>query len=514
MRAADVVATPDPAWDPAAPDPGTSSAPFRIYNIGNGAPVELLDFIAALERALGRPAVRELLPLQPGDVPDTWADCAPARGGDRLAALDPGRGRRRALRRLVPRVLRPVIRPPAGRARFRRRRPAGLRPGRASATVAGAMGRSAGSIEGEPFGAVVPAPAGYPPAYVRAVIAEAAEAGLVPLARARRPHDPRTPALVAVVRDEAARLPGFLAHYRRLGVTRFAIIDHGSRDATRALLAAEADVELFAADRPFPGKQGWVNALIARMGYDRWYLHVDADERLVFDGAGVGDRPGRGLADLIGFAEARGLRRLRGMLVDLYPPGPLLAPEARDPMRAPAPGGPLFDADGYPEALCLERVSRKGGPRRRAFGFDPELTKYPLFHVRAGEVVSSPHHLHPYPENYRSDCFLGLLHDKFGPGFIAKAERAAAEGNYWRESLEYRRDARRARARPRARARLPRQPALPRALRPGRRRADRADPLGRPAAAAAAASPAGAAAAPWRRPERACGFARAIPATP
>ena len=76
VRASDVIATPDPAWDPAAPDPGTSAAPFRIYNIGNGAPVRLLDFIAALERALGRPALTEALPLQPGDVPDTWADCA------------------------------------------------------------------------------------------------------------------------------------------------------------------------------------------------------------------------------------------------------------------------------------------------------------------------------------------------------------------------------------------------------------------------------------------------------
>ena len=83
-------------------------------------------------------------------------------------------------------------------------------------------------------------------------------------------------------------------------------------------------------------------------------------------------------------------------------------------------------------------MSRKGGPRRRAFGVDPELTKYPLFHIRAGELVSSPHHLHPWPENYRSDCFLGLLHDKFGPCFRAHAERAAAEGNYWQESLEYR----------------------------------------------------------------------------
>ena len=74
IAAADTVATPDPAFDPARPDPGTSTAPFRIYNIGNSRPVELGAFVAALEDALGRPAVRELLPLQPGDVPDTFAD--------------------------------------------------------------------------------------------------------------------------------------------------------------------------------------------------------------------------------------------------------------------------------------------------------------------------------------------------------------------------------------------------------------------------------------------------------
>ena len=74
IRASDRIATPDPEWDPRHPDPATSNAPFRIYNIGNTAPVELADFIAALETALGREAIQELLPLQPGDVPDTWAD--------------------------------------------------------------------------------------------------------------------------------------------------------------------------------------------------------------------------------------------------------------------------------------------------------------------------------------------------------------------------------------------------------------------------------------------------------
>jgi UDP-glucuronate 4-epimerase len=74
IRASDRPAEPDPAWDPARPDPATSAAPFRIYNIGADDPVQLLDFVAALEEALGRKAIRELLPLQPGDVPDTFAD--------------------------------------------------------------------------------------------------------------------------------------------------------------------------------------------------------------------------------------------------------------------------------------------------------------------------------------------------------------------------------------------------------------------------------------------------------
>ena len=74
IAAAGHIAAPDPAFDPASPDPSTSTAPYRIYNIGNSRPVELAAFVAALEDALGRPAVRELLPLQPGDVPDTFAD--------------------------------------------------------------------------------------------------------------------------------------------------------------------------------------------------------------------------------------------------------------------------------------------------------------------------------------------------------------------------------------------------------------------------------------------------------
>ena len=67
-------ATPNPAWSAAEPDPGTSAAPYRIYNIGNNEPVALLEMIALLEAALGRKAEKILLPMQPGDVPATYAD--------------------------------------------------------------------------------------------------------------------------------------------------------------------------------------------------------------------------------------------------------------------------------------------------------------------------------------------------------------------------------------------------------------------------------------------------------
>ena len=74
VRTMDHTAQPNEAWDPANPDPGTSMAPYRIYNIGNSQPVELMSYIEAIEDCLGMKAEKNLLPLQAGDVPDTWAD--------------------------------------------------------------------------------------------------------------------------------------------------------------------------------------------------------------------------------------------------------------------------------------------------------------------------------------------------------------------------------------------------------------------------------------------------------
>lgn len=74
LRTADKIAEPNPNWTGETPDPATSMSPYRLYNIGNNSPVELMDFIGAIEHALGREAKKIYLPMQPGDVPKTFAD--------------------------------------------------------------------------------------------------------------------------------------------------------------------------------------------------------------------------------------------------------------------------------------------------------------------------------------------------------------------------------------------------------------------------------------------------------
>jgi UDP-glucuronate 4-epimerase len=79
IRALDHPAEPDPAYDAEHPNPATSSAPYRVYNIGNDQPVQLMRFIELLEQNLGRTVEKRLLPMQPGDVADTWADVSALR---------------------------------------------------------------------------------------------------------------------------------------------------------------------------------------------------------------------------------------------------------------------------------------------------------------------------------------------------------------------------------------------------------------------------------------------------
>jgi UDP-glucuronate 4-epimerase len=96
VRTLDVIAKPDPSWNAERPAPATSSAPYRLYNIGNHSPVALLDYIGLIEKALGRKAKLDLVAAQPGDVPETYADVealTDAIGFEPATPLEEGIGR-------------------------------------------------------------------------------------------------------------------------------------------------------------------------------------------------------------------------------------------------------------------------------------------------------------------------------------------------------------------------------------------------------------------------------------
>ncbi|MGQ0765583.1 MAG: NAD-dependent epimerase [Gemmatimonadota bacterium] len=98
LRVAECIPSPDPDWDPRDPDPASSSAPFRILNIGSHRPVNLADYVDAIEEAVGKKALREPAPMQPGDVLSTWADVTDL---ERLTGYRPATPVREGVRRFV-----------------------------------------------------------------------------------------------------------------------------------------------------------------------------------------------------------------------------------------------------------------------------------------------------------------------------------------------------------------------------------------------------------------------------
>ena len=93
---------PNPVWSGDAPDPATSHAPWRLYNVGNSRPVEVIELVRLIEQAVGRPAIREFLPMQPGDVLRTCADSVGSGTHGRVSTKYLYRGWHPAVRRMVP----------------------------------------------------------------------------------------------------------------------------------------------------------------------------------------------------------------------------------------------------------------------------------------------------------------------------------------------------------------------------------------------------------------------------
>ncbi len=240
--------------------------------------------------------------------------------------------------------------------------------------------------------------------------------------------------LFACVRNEALRLPHFLAHYRALGVRHFVVVDNASTDATPDLLGDAPDVSLWRAAGSYRASRygmDWIAGLMARHGSGRWCVVADADELLVYPGCDTAD-----LSALAARLDAAGQWALPALMLDLYPRGPVSTARVA-PGDDPVAAAPWFDPGPYRmrRQWPLGNAWVQGGPRARAFyaaapDRAPTLNKFPFvrWHWRQAWVNSTHSALPPrlnrvWPDPGDRRLTGALLHTKY----LADAPARAAE---------------------------------------------------------------------------------------
>lgn len=232
----------------------------------------------------------------------------------------------------------------------------------------------------------------------------------------------------AVVFNGIDYLQPFLDHYRRLGVESFVIVDNGSTDGTRALLAAQRDVVLHDQSGSFRAAAhgvAWINPLIQEHAFGRWALFVDIDEHLVYPGLSRG----RSLADLVAYAEARGAGCFPSFMLDLF----ATPASAREGFA----GHRYFDRTyvSFPSVLPPYRMMQ-GGVRGRLTGRQFLITKSPLVRVDAGVIFLENNHLHTHLPP--CEVTTALLHYKFVGDAQARFAEAVERGEHFLGGRFYR----------------------------------------------------------------------------
>lgn len=246
-------------------------------------------------------------------------------------------------------------------------------------------------------------------------------------------------AVVCVLRNEVTRLPLFFEHYKRLGVSRFLMIDNASEDGSHEVLLAEPMADVFVAHASFvEGNQGlyWINGLARKYCQGHWVLNADADELLVYDGM-----ESRGLPELARWLELHGRDRLFTMMVDVYPSRPIGAePRAIEDFLAE---DCWFDSEGYTLEAGPGGWLLTGGPRHRMFNpgraipYRHWVSKYPFFRMEANKAIVNQHWIWPVDWRQRPPQ-SAFLHLKLLDDFIERSARYEREGQHDSGSESYR----------------------------------------------------------------------------
>ncbi|WP_255471023.1 glycosyltransferase family 2 protein [Paracoccus sp. M683] len=251
----------------------------------------------------------------------------------------------------------------------------------------------------------------------------------------------------ATIRNESLRLPGFLRHYRNLGVDHFLLVVHDSSDGTLDLVADQPDISVWTSSGSYRDARfgmDWLGWLLARYGHGHWCLTVDADELLIYP-----HWTDQNLHSLTRQLDRDGQPALGALMLDLYPKGPVDQPSPRD--DDPLSGLDWFDPGPYRMAIQYPKWNRwvQGGPRERVFFPDatdraPTLNKLPLIRWhRRYAYANSTHSVLPRRLNQLYDGpgdprLSGvLLHTKFMPDVADRARDEKRRGQHFNDAKAF-----------------------------------------------------------------------------
>ena len=250
-----------------------------------------------------------------------------------------------------------------------------------------------------------------------------------------------------VVRNEAARLPYFLAYYRGLGVSCFLVVDNGSTDGTLAYLLAQPDVRVWRSGLSFNQANfgaGWFEVLLRHYGVGHWCLLVDADELLVYDGCEQ-----RLLPDVCRALDHAGQRALSGLLLDLYSDQPIQATHYT-PGQPFLAACPYFDRQVYHAryedwTAYRNQAIYLGGVRQRVFGAAGRynISKVPLLKYDVDCILIGGQHWTNLPRETIAADTACLLHFKFFSTFPEYARAETARQEHYGQAMQYAEYARR-----------------------------------------------------------------------
>lgn len=269
------------------------------------------------------------------------------------------------------------------------------------------------------------------------ISARALAAELKPI-RLRGVLRPGEVGLICVLRNEAARLPLFFEHYKKLGVDRFFMVDNASTDGSADLLFAEPLADVFYTEASYFGSYFgiyWINGIAQAFCRGHWILMADADELLVYDGM-----ESHNLNAFAAWLEKQECDRAYAPMIDVYTSGSI--GERRRSVAEIVVDDCWFDAKGYLIGRYPAGWILTGGPRERLFNSGPEtqphwISKYPFLLMKENTVPFDAHFVWPWDRKYRGPD-AAFLHLKLLDDFIERCAISEQENQHAVNSRAYR----------------------------------------------------------------------------